>query len=247
MEQTKPIDVVITTWGREWMTHNCLDVLFFNTQTPYRVILVDNGSKGSDQTSYLAQADIYVKLDKNYGLEHAKWIGMQFVESPLFISMDNDILPYKYEPDWLSQLVSLMEEYTDYAAIALRPQVLVGTSEAMFDSPEKVIPFPHVPGYARIMRTDVVRKAGAWDDKRPLRGHEEMWIGEKLTQMGWKMGWANFVRCYHLWGRGDEDMWGYKNTDSGHNPVWPIYKNDFDEIKEGVGVPIFGLLKEEDK
>jgi glycosyltransferase involved in cell wall biosynthesis len=238
MGQDKPLDIVVTTWNREWMTDLCLNVVAFNTQTPHRVILVDSGSNGNSRTRYAAQADVYVKLDKNYGLEYAKNIGMQFVESPLFVSMDNDILPYKYDPDWLSQLVGLMDKYPDYGAIALRPQTLVGTSLAMFDTEDEVVPFPHVPGYARIMRTDLVKETGAWNDKRPLRGHEEMWVGEKFAERGFKMGWSPKLHCYHLWGRDDEDMWGYKNTESGHNPVWPIYHNDKEEIRKGTGIEI---------
>lgn len=231
-------DIVITAWKREWMTNSCLMAIRQNTRTPFRIILIDNGSDLDWQENFVELADVYVKLDKNYGLEYAKNLGMQFVESELFISMDNDILPYKYEPDWLSQLISLMNKYPQYGAIALRPQVLVGTAMSTFDSQEEVIEFPHVPGYGRIMRTDLVRETGAWNDKRPLRGHEEMWIGQKFRDMGYKMGWAKDVKCYHLWGKEGEDMWGYKDTESGHNPVWPIMKNDYDEIERGVGLAI---------
>lgn len=238
---TDKIDIVVTTWGREWMTKNCLLALKKNTRTPYRLIIIDNGSDQKSSASYLNTADIYVKLDRNYGLEYAKHLGMHFVESPLFISMDNDIMVYNYTgADWLARLIDLMKKNPSYAAIALRPQVLVGTSMSMFETNDEVVTFPHVPGYGRLMRTDVVRKTGAWNEKRPLRGHEELWIGEKLSQLGWKMGWANHVGCWHLFGREDTDEWGYpkgsKPEDHGHNPVWPMPKNDIDEIKRKVGL-----------
>lgn len=234
----KPVDIVITTWQREWMTVACLKAIKNNTTTPHRIILIDNGSKTDFQSIYAQESDIYVKLDKNNGLEYAKNLGMDFVESELFISMDNDILPYIYSPDWLSQLVNLMSKYPEYGAISLKPQVLVGTNMEMFNTSNEIVQFSHVPGYARIMRTDLVKNVGSWSGKRPLRGHEELWIGEKFAASGIKMGWANFIKCYHLWGRDDEDMWGYKGVDSGHNPVWPIYKNDEEEIKKGVGIEI---------
>jgi len=238
MEQKQPIDIVITTWRREWMTQSCLQALRVNTSTPHRIILIDSGSNPENQDLYAHMADVYVKLDQNRGLEYAKYLGMQFVESPLFVSMDNDILPYKYEPDWLGQLVGLMDANPEYGAIALRPQILVGTGMAMFENAQPIVEFPHVPGYARLMRTDLVKRAGAWNEKRPLRGHEEMWIGGKFREMGYKMGWARDLRCWHLWGeqgRG-EDMWGYIDTESGHNPVWPIPQNDWEEIEKRTGV-----------
>lgn len=240
MGQEQRIDIVLTTWMREEFTHYCINALKQNTKTPYRLIIVDNGSSSVDQQLYLEKSDIYVRLDKNYGLEHAKWVGMTFVESELFVSLDNDILVYKYDPDWLSQLIKLMEKYPDYGAIALRPQVLVGTSLAMFSTSDEVVPFSHVPGYARIMRTKWVNEVGAWKDKRPLRGHEEMWIGAKFAEKGWKMGWSNNLRCWHLFGREDTDEWGYAKGSTpeshGHNPVWPMPKNDRDEIERGVGM-----------
>ena len=243
MGPKQPIDIVITTWGREWMTERCLQAIRLNTTTPHRVILIDNGSKPEVQSEYLHLVDTYVKLDKNYGLEHAKWLGMQFVESELFVSMDNDILVYKYEnPDWLGRLVTLMRMYPEYGAIALRPQILVGTGNIFDGKTEDVIPFGHVPGYARMMRTEWVNEVGAWKDKRPLRGHEELWIGEKFAEKGYKLGWANDVRCWHLFGKEDTDEWGYpkgvKPEEHGHNPVWPMPTNDREEIKKGVGIDI---------
>ena len=240
----QPIDIVITTWQREWMTKACLKALRQNTMTPHRIILIDNGSNYIDQAHYLMDSDIYLKLDRNYGLEHAKWLGMAFVESDLFVSMDNDILVYKYEDkDWLQQLVDLMEKYPEYGAIAPRPQILVATGN-IFEGKEdqELVDFGHVPGYARIMRTKWVLEVGAWKDKAPLRGHEELWIGEKFRDKGYKMAWANHIQCWHMFGVEDTDGWGYPKgmspEEHGHNPVWPLPQNDRDLIKEKVGIDL---------
>lgn len=238
----KTIDVVITTWKREWMTELCMMALRNNTTTPYRLIIIDNGSSPHSQTSYLHKSDIYIKMDKNYGLEHIKHVAMQFVESELFISMDNDILVYKYDPDWLSQLINLMNKYPEYGAIACRPQVLVADTMYHFDIEDELVDFPRIPGYARIMRTAWVNEVGAWKDKRPSRGQEEIWIAEKFKEKGYKIAWANNIECWHLFGREDTDEWGYpkdwKPEMHGHSPVWPIPKNDHEKIKEKVGIEL---------
>jgi glycosyltransferase involved in cell wall biosynthesis len=237
------IDIVLTTWKREWMTKLCIDAIKRNTYTPYRLIIIDNGSDRLSQEIYMNRADVYVKLDKNYGLEHAKWLGMQFVESELFVSTDNDILVYEYEgQDWLQRLINLMDRNITYGAIAPKPQALVGTSTEMFNTPNELVPFGHVPGYARLMRTAWVNQAGDWKDKRPLRGHEELWIGQKFRDLGYKMAWANTVECWHLFGKEDTDGWGYPKgwspEDHGHGAVWPLPKNDRMIIQEKVGVDI---------
>lgn len=232
------INIVLTTWLRESITMTMLEALEKNTQTPYKLIIIDGGSEKFYQEYFMKKADVYVKLDKNHGLEYAKNIGMQFVDSDLFISTDNDILPYKYDPDWLSQLVDLMNRYPEYGAIALRPQILVGTGNIFADKTDEVIEFSHVPGYLRIMRTDIVKKLGAWNDKRPLRGHEEYWISERMRDMGIKVGWANNIKCWHYFGR---ENWGYGDlpvSEHGHTPVSSLPKDDPKIIKDMVGIDI---------
>lgn len=229
--------IVLTTWKRESITFKMLDALKKNTETPYKLIIIDNGSAPWYQADYLKYADVYVKLDENKGLEYAKNLGMQFVDSEYFISTDNDILPYAYSPDWLYRLYELMEKNPEYGAIACRPQILVGTGN-IFDKHEdqEILEFSHVPGYLRIMRTDLVNKLGAWNDKRPLRGHEEYWISEKIRDMGMKVGWATNVRCWHLFG---DNNWGYGGVtpeQHGHTPVSGLPKDDYLEIERKVGI-----------
>ena len=236
----RPIDIVMVTWKRENITYKMLEALKRNTQTPYRLIMIDNGSLPWEAAEYMKEADIYVKLDKNVGLEHAKWIGMSFVESEYFISTDNDILPYAYSPiDWLGGLKLLMDNNPEYGAIALRPQVLVGTGN-IFQGHEEddILEFSHVPGYLRIMRTDLTLKAGAWNDKRPLRGHEEYWISEKFKEMGYKVGWSPKIRCWHLFGEKDWGYYGMKVEEHGHTPVSGLPHDDKEEILKQVGVQI---------
>ena len=226
------------------MTMKCIEALKKNTWgTPFRLILIDNGSDSFSQQQYQTVSDVYIKLDENYGLEYAKNIGMQFVKSEYFVSMDNDILVYHYDDlDWLARIIKLMDENEKYGAIAPRPQTLVADSMHVFETDQELVPFHHVPGYARVMRTAWVKGVGAWSDKREGRGHEELWIAEKFNEHGILMGWATQTKCWHLFGKEDTDEWGYpkgsKPEDSGHHPVWPMPKNDKDAILEGVGVEI---------
>lgn len=226
------IDIVMTTWKRFEMTKKSILSIIKNADYPCRLIVIDNGSDYQDWLSEQRGKliDILVLLDKNYGLETAKNIGMNFVESDLFVSTDNDILA---KPGWLKQLKELIDKYPEYACIACRPQVLVGTGDIFGDSPPEVKEFSHIPGYLRIMRTDLTKKAGAWSDKRPLRGHEEYWISQKFREMGHKVGWASYIDCYHMFG--DNQDWGYdgmKPEQHGHNPVGGLPKDDYEKMKE---------------
>jgi len=245
----EPISVVMTTWNRPSFTGWSLEAIHRNTQYPHRVIVIDNGSDRDMQNMLyafkgLGMIDTLILLDKNYGLETAKHLAMQFVESPLFVSTDNDILAYKYEPCWLTKLVELMEKYPEYASIGCRPQILVGTGNIFEGKDDEIIEFSHVPGYLRIMRTALVKVVGAWSDKRPSRGHEELWISSRLRDMGYKVGWANYVKCWHLFGK---DNWGYEADlepeEHGHNPVSSLPKDDQEVILKETGIEINGILR----
>lgn len=228
------IDIVMTTWKREEICRLAINTLRKNTITPYRLIVIDNGSLESFQLWLTAHADIYIKLDKNYGLERAKHLAMNFVESDFFISTDNDILVPrpKDDNDWLKELISLKLRYHEFGAIALRPQVLVGTGDIFGESPPEVLEYSHVPGYMRIMDTALVKRLGAWNDARPLRGHEEYWISKRIIDSGKKVGWASYINCYHLFG---DENWGYdkkmKPQEHGHNPT-NLPKDDWDKIRK---------------
>lgn len=230
----EPIDIVFTTWLREQISFLSLYSLTKNTAYPFRLIIIDNGSDPYAQLIYQDIADVYHKFDKNMGLEYAKNYAMRYVNSKYFISTDNDILVPRRDPgnpDWLLKLYVLMDRNQDYGAIALRPQVLVGTGDIFGDNPPEILEFSHVPGYMRIMNTKLVKDLGAWDEKRPLRGHEEYWISKKIQEAGKKVGWASEIPCYHVFG---DENWGYKGLtpeETGHTPV-QLPKDDLEAIKE---------------
>jgi len=241
------IDIVLTSWNRPQFTHWALQSIKENTQYPHRVIVIDNGSDKEMQghlyeLKYNGWIDTLVLLDKNYGLETAKHLGMQFVETPYFISTDNDILAYRYEPCWLERLVDLMDKHPEYACIGCRPQILVGSGNPFAGKEEDIVDFPHIPGYLRIMRTQETREVGAWEDKRPLRGHEELWISERFRAMGYKVGWANKIKCWHLFGETANSNWGYaqwlKPEEHGHSPISSLPVDDKIAIKEGTGITV---------
>jgi len=246
MESKSPIDIVLVCWNRPKFTKWSIQSIHQNTKYSHRLIVIDNGSKPEMQSSlyemkYSGKIDTLVLLDKNYGLESAKHLGMKFVESDYFISTDNDILAYKYEPQcWLERLVWLMDHYPEYAAIGCRPQILVGSGNPFEGKTTDIVDFPHIPGYLRIMRTHLTIEAGAWSDKRPSRGHEEIWISERFKGMGYKVGWANDVKCWHLFG---EENWGYNKEVSpeahGHNEVAWLPQDNRDEVKKMTGISIF--------
>jgi len=219
------MDIAITTFQRKFFTKFTIDGIVERTKTPYRILVFDNGSTDGtvEMLKEYKEKGIISELilsEKNIGLEPAKNKLLELVKSEYFVSTDNDIIPQNSNPDWLQQLLTLIKENPEYAAIACRMQIMVGTGN-IFDEKTPIKEFPHPGGSFRIMKTDLVRKVGGWRNEfLNGRGSEERCICGKLKKEGYKTGYAQFIRCYHLfainWGYGD-----MKPEEHGHNPIWP--------------------------
>jgi hypothetical protein len=167
-------------------------------------------------------------------------------EGKYFICADNDCLPppmsREYKMDWVDRLVGLMKLEPQYAAIACRTQVMIGSGnifEGMED--QLIVEFPHPGGSLRIMRTQAVLDVGGWEGK-PGRGAEERWICGQLRDFGWKTGFAVQIPTLHLFGLKDTDRWGYdkdwKPEQTGHSDIsHPALEqgDDLEEVEEYVG------------
>lgn len=223
-------DIVLNTWNRPKMTERVILALAKNTTTPSRLIVVDDCSDAPTQKilEKYYKAGIIDKLiinDERLGLEPSRNVGLKEVQSDYYISMDNDCLPMPPDEngDWLFKLVELMDVNLDFAAIACRPQVMVGTGN-IFEEADlchaDVVEFPWPGGSIRIMNTDLVREVGGWRDNVPSRGQEERYICGKLNELGYKTGFAVQVKTYHMFGH--DANWGYGEVDPsehGHGPV----------------------------
>ena len=207
------IDILMVTYHRREFTQQVLEYLKNRTKIPFRLIIVDNGSNNFKMQrmllNYKGEDDILILLNKNYGLEIATNIGLKFVESDYFVTIDNDILVPNLQPCWLEQLITTMDNNLDYAALALRPQVLIGVGPIFKDKKQGEIVENNVIGRAaRIMRTAQVREVGGWTEQfvNDGRGNEEHDICGKLKANHWKVGFLN-LWCWHIFGiNGD---WGY--------------------------------------
>jgi len=228
------IDIVIVSCERLDFTKKSVTMLHERTRTPYKLIVVDNGS-ADGSAEWLVDAlgeglvDELLLLDENCGIHWAWNAGLDMVDSARFVTTDNDIICPDLEPDWLSQLISLMDRNPDFGSISLRPQVFVGGIPGWSDDCE-VVEVPWAGAVLRIMRTDVVKDAGGWERiKRKGRDSEERWIAGRLHEAGYKVGIARDIFAWHMFGK----AWGYKNLsieDQGHRRMSPPSEH-YDNIR----------------
>lgn len=257
------VDLHLVSWYRPKMTEIVIRAIHRNTKHEnFRLVVLDNGS--SPGTKKMLNnlfdnglIDQLIHFPTNIGLEPARsHMVYEATYNPYFICVDNDCIP---EPmvdgkDWIERLVDLMERYEDYAAIACRTQVMVGTGNIFEHTDQdgsEITEFPHPGGSLRLMRTKQIRDLGGWREK-PGRGEEERFICGKLREEGFKTGFATNIRTLHLFGirtpdkygveEGSTDRWGYSKwwrpAKSGHKNVHhPVLTNgdSFEEVAEYAG------------
>lgn len=218
----------MVTYERPEFDTEVLTAIKRDTDYLHRVIVVDNGSRNIQhlmdaKTSGLI--DVLILLDKNYGLEPAKMYGMPFVRSPLFVNTDNDCLPRPRVDgrDWLTDLVQLMYDHPGYAAIACPPQVFIGANrDELFADVGEIAEWDKAGGSLRLMRTDLVREVGGWRtspaNMDEANRSEEWHICGKLRELGYKVGYARDVECFHMFGDEKDGPWGYGTAEHYHRP-----------------------------
>lgn len=226
-----PVDIIIGTFNRKAMTEKCLTYLNNRTKYPYRLFVVDNNSTdGTDEIlrRFEKKGTIFhwVKMSKNVGI-HMLWnTGLGLVSSEYYCTADNDLYVPDLEPDWLDQMVRLIRNNPEYGAIAAQPHTFLG-ARAPEVHPSGVSEVGHCGAVFRIMKTELVKKAGGWkyvfDSKR---NDEEKTICSRLKTLGYKVGYANHIKCWHDFGT--DDNWGYEKItphEHGHRipglEIWP--------------------------
>ncbi len=235
-------DILITSYYRLDATQKTIEYVMSRT-TPgtFRLIIVDNGSSKEQQDwlrENIKSPHVLVLLNHNRGLQEAKNIGLHFVESQRYVDTDNDILVPALRPDWLTQLNGLMDGHPSFAAISLRPQILVGVGP-IFNSPELVIENNVAGGSMRLMKTDVVRLVKGWENRFENR-REEWEISGRLKKEGWSVGYARDLFCYHIFGQKREGLlrWGYEDgIDHFHKTDTTVYHDDMFPHDEETCVP----------
>ena len=208
----KPIDIFLTCYLRQAYTEKTITYLYERTKYPFRLFVIDQG--GNDEVLDAAKDKVFhrVKHIPNAGI-HAAWnTALALAESEYFITSDNDIYVPELDPDWLNQLVKLMDQRPDYGAISLHPHIFVGIKGEDPNDPEDVKEAPMCGAVMRIMRREAVWKAGGWDHVIASgRNHEERTICSRLQTAGYKVGRTVRIRAYHPFGKDipNQSGWGY--------------------------------------
>lgn len=238
MTSAKPIDIFMTCFHRQYYTEQSIAYLKERTEYPYRLFVINNGGNEEVVKQGVDEGIIFLALNlsANAGI-HAAWnLALSMAESDYFITTDNDIYVPDLHPDWLTQLVKLLDDRPNYGAISLCPHVFIGAEGIDANDREEVKDRNMCGAVMRIMRTEAVRQSGGWEHViRSSRNHEERTICSRLQSHGFKTGICSKIRAYHPFGKATGGNWGYPESispeEQGHNPQLKEYVQSFDNIE----------------
>lgn len=227
------INIYITSFFRIEMTLKTIDFLYERT-TPgtFKIHIFDNGSdeETQEQLFSLLQSHKIESLhldNRNTGCLYNKGLFHMMEEetNKYYCVTDNDVYPPLLKPDWLSQMIDIMERHPSIGMLApqLPPQILQGPLSGIDD----VFFCRAVGNTLKIVRREAFpikeykQKLGAYGD--------DGMVSEMMRKDGWDIAFCRNIFCYHA---GQCLNWGYTPK-----------QVEMDPRKQGYGKPFVYKLE----
>lgn len=194
-------DIVVTTRNRLDLLAQTLDHIHSRTRTPYRLHVIDDGSKQANCV-YLYQMflDMGRPLDSvtlykdRHGAMSAQNVGVWMSFSDPLVMTDDDVLCPDLEPDWLSHGLAAMRKHKKLAMLCLnhpgakyKPNGY-GSEVVFCESVGATFCFMRRPFVmAHMLPHSPDNHHGRPMERRCKMAHKN----------GWQIGYLKNVYCYH--------------------------------------------------
>lgn len=220
------IDIVVCIHNALDDVKACLASIIANTPPPYRLILVDDGSR-DDTKLYLetfaaAQGAILLRSDTAGGYTRAANRGLRASDAPWAILLNSDtIVPF----GWIDEMLkigqsdprigivgpasntaswqstpSLFKENNDWADNSLPEGISIQDMQTIASSvaPPQGIDLPFLNGFAFMIRQKLIDDIGIFDEESFGAGYgEENDYCIRASNEGWKLVFAPNAYIYH--------------------------------------------------
>jgi GT2 family glycosyltransferase len=169
------LTIVVPAWNNLLYTQQFVDSVRRNTDVPYELVIVDNGSEW-EAANYAREAGDQVVLnDTNLGFARGMNQGLAVARGRYVAFCNNDTL---MPPGWAEPLVETARLYTDAAIVVpavTNARNLVNVRSEPGDKIEVLSPFSAPPAaIVYVMPVETARALGAWGEEYEIASGEDV-------------------------------------------------------------------------
>ena len=193
------LSVVVLAWDNLAYTQDCVESIRQNTDVPYELIIVDNGSKWVAADYAGAAADTPVLNETNLGFAHGMNQGLAAAKGRYVAFCNNDtVVP----PGWAAPLVETADAHPR-AGIVVPALTAAGNERTIRSEPGDQIvvlpPFSAPPSAViYLMPRQVVEEIGAWGEEYLVASGEDVDIAFKVWVNGLDIVYDERVVIAHV-------------------------------------------------
>ncbi|MFH1790581.1 MAG: glycosyltransferase family 2 protein [Candidatus Omnitrophota bacterium] len=206
-EINRVCDIIIPVWNQPEVTKDCLDSIVGNTDYPYRIILIDNGSEPEtagflrDFTERHKDRTMLIVNKRNEGFIKAVNMGLEASSSAYVCMMNNDTMPAR---GWLSRLVSFAESHDDVGL--LNPLCgghlaagtdLNGYADAVASNAGKYMEMNQCQGFSMLVKRTVIDTIGHLDERFGIGGFDDTDYSMRAHKAGYRSVCVHSAYVYH--------------------------------------------------
>jgi GT2 family glycosyltransferase len=178
------LSVVVLAWNQLPLTRRCVESVRANTDVPYELIVVDNGSDPEAAAYATSVADVPVRNDENVGFAAGMNTGLRAASGHRVAFLNNDT---EVPPGWASPLLATFDDFPT-AGIVLPAVTAAGNPYSVRTEPgtERAVvpPFRNLPsGVVYVMDRATAEALGGWDERYGRASAEDL-------DLLWKV-WVN--------------------------------------------------------
>jgi GT2 family glycosyltransferase len=204
-------DIAIPVWNKKELTERCVNSILSNTESPFRIILIDNGSQEpareylkSVSSRYPDKVKLIVNKD-NLGNTAAGVQGMKYSDAEYVCILDNDTIVCK---GWLSEMVKVAElsgktgiinpNSNSFGVHKPEGKSLEDFSgELLKENSGKFIEVGAAVGFCYMVKRKVVNEIGCWDERFSPGYFEDTEYSMRAKKYGYKSVIALGAYVYH--------------------------------------------------
>lgn len=207
------VTILMLSFNGWQMTEQTINSLIDNTEFPYKLLVIDNGSTDLTVTNLRKDPTLFhIENSCNLGFATGFNIGMELVDTPLFVLANNDVL---FTPGWLDSLVKCAQNDTKVLAVGPVSNCVSGIQKvfnAKYTNTEEMHSFAkkrldliserfsytdRLAFFLTLFKTEALQKIGFLDEIFPVGNFEDDDYCLRIRKAGYKMFISNTTFIHH--------------------------------------------------